>query len=54
MSLVRPILELWPWRWEPYREGQLNVSDHVHNKAAEIENHTRDLVWEKLAQRKGR
>jgi hypothetical protein len=28
------------------------VSDHVHKKAAKIENHTRDLVWENMAQRR--
>jgi hypothetical protein len=51
-SLVRPILEYGASCWNPYREDQKNVLDRVQNKAAKFANHTKDSVWETLAQRR--
>jgi hypothetical protein len=33
-------------------EAPMNVSNHVHKKASKFGNHTRDLVWENMAQRR--
>ena len=49
-SLVRPVLKYGATCWDPYREGQINVLDRVHMKAAQFNNHTKGSVWETLAQ----
>ena len=50
MSLVCPILEHGSACWDPCTEGQINVSDRVHKKAAQFKNHTKDSENETLAQ----
>jgi hypothetical protein len=52
MSLVHPIPEYGALCWDPYREGQINVLDHVQKKAAKFANHTNSSGWETLAQHK--
>ena len=50
LSLVQPIPEYGALCWDPYREGQINVLDHVQKKAATYANHTNNSGWETLAQ----
>jgi hypothetical protein len=50
--LVRPILEYGAARWDPFREGQINASDRMHEKAAKFANLTNESSSEKLAQRR--
>jgi len=49
---VRLILEYASLSWDLYREGQINVLDHVQKKAAKFANHTNDSGWETLLQRR--
>ena len=49
---MRPILECGSWCWDPYREVQMNTSDHLHKKVAKFKNHIKDLVWENMAQKR--
>ena len=51
-SLVRPILEYGAACWDPYREGQINVSGRVQSKAAQFTDHSKNSDWETLAQRR--
>jgi hypothetical protein len=44
-SIVRPILESGPARWDPYKEGQINALDGVQKKAAKFAHHTNDSNW---------
>jgi hypothetical protein len=50
MSLVHPIPEYGALCRDLYREGQINVLDHVQKKAAKSANHTNNSGWETLAQ----
>jgi hypothetical protein len=50
MSLVHPIPEYGALYWDPYREGQINMLDHVQKKPAKFANHTNNSGWETLAQ----
>jgi len=52
MPLGRPILEYGASCWEPYMKGQINALDRVEKKADKFANHTNDLGWETLAQRR--
>jgi hypothetical protein len=52
MSLVRPILEYGASCWDPYREGSINALESVQKNAAKFANHTSDLVWGNLTQRR--
>jgi hypothetical protein len=36
--LAHPIFQYGAACWDPYREGQINVLDHVQKKAAKFEN----------------
>jgi hypothetical protein len=49
-SLVRLILEYGAVCWDPFREGQISVSDRVQNKAAKFAKLMNDSNWETLAQ----
>jgi hypothetical protein len=51
-SMVRPILEYGAAFWDPCREGQINASDRVQTKAAQLTYHTKYSDWETLAQRR--
>ena len=42
MSLVRPVLEYGSVCWDPCRDGQINVSDRVQQKAARFTDHTKN------------
>jgi hypothetical protein len=49
-SFVRPILEYGVACWNPYMEGKKTALDRLWRKAAKFANHTRNSVWENLAQ----
>jgi hypothetical protein len=49
---VRPILEYGAASWDPYTECQVNALDRVQKKAANFAQHTGDLGWEPLVQRR--
>jgi hypothetical protein len=50
--LVRPILEYGVLCWDPYREGQVSALNWVQRRAGKFANHTNELCWETLAQRR--
>jgi hypothetical protein len=45
------ILENGAACWDPYRDAQVNALDRAQKKAVKFGSHTRDSVWETLAQR---
>ena len=51
-SLVRHILEYGTACWGPCREGQINVLDRVHTKAAQSTDHTKNSDWANVDQRR--
>ena len=50
--MLRHYIEYGSAWWDPCREGQINALDRVQKKAAQFTNHTKDSVWETLAQRR--
>jgi hypothetical protein len=50
MSLVHLILEYEASCWDLYKEGQINVLDHVQKKVAKFANHMNDWGWETVPQ----
>jgi hypothetical protein len=53
-SLVRPTLEYGAPFWDPYRKGQINVLDRVHNMATKFAYHRNDSNLEILTQHRKR
>ena len=49
-SLAYTSFEYGSTRWDPCREGQINVLDRVQKKAAQFTNHKNDTDWEILAE----
>jgi hypothetical protein len=46
-----PVLEYGNTCWNPYREGQINASDRVQNKAAIFVHNRSGSSWKTLAER---
>jgi hypothetical protein len=49
-SLACPILEYGEACWDPYRDGQINMSDRAQKKVAKFAHHRNNSNWETLAQ----